>query len=155
MDKPIKQTYDLKASVAAVWRALTDVEEIQQWSGANAFFVAQAGALYTLWDGQIGGKILEIVPQKKLVMTWKPENWTREDSVVTFTLTPTKSGTRIDLLHENVEEDDYNGTDEGWEVYYLGEIKRMLEARAVVKPAAKAKKKTGARKVKSKSKRTR
>jgi uncharacterized protein YndB with AHSA1/START domain len=128
MDRSIEQTYNIKASPEAVWRALTDPKEIQEWSGANAYFIPQAGALYTLWDGTIGGKIVEVVPMRKLVQTWKPQEWTREDSVVTFTLTPTRDGTRVDLLHVNVEESDFDGSTKGWDIYYLGVIKRCWKS---------------------------
>ncbi|CAG0965298.1 hypothetical protein ANRL3_01144 [Anaerolineae bacterium] len=131
----IEQTYDIAASPAQVWRALTDPKIIEEWSGADAVFSLHAGADYSLWDGSIGGKILAVVPRKKLTQSWKPDNWEREDSVVTFMLTPTGTGTRVTLLHENVEEWDYDGTREGWDIYYLGAIKRMLDA----KPAKKAK----------------
>ncbi len=129
MNREIRQVYIIRASPEEVWRALTDPREIKEWSGANAYFIPQPGALYTLWDGNIGGKIVEAVPQRKLVQTWKPQDWTRTDSVVTFTLAPTKEGTRVDLLHVNVEESDYDGTTEGWDIYYLGVIKKMLESR--------------------------
>ncbi|MBI3914057.1 MAG: SRPBCC domain-containing protein [Chloroflexi bacterium] len=155
MELAIRQKYNIKASPADVWRALTDPKEIQEWSGATAYFVPIAGARYTLWNGTIGGKIVEAVPEKKLVQTWKPEDWTREDSVVTFTLTWGKGATRVDLLHENVEESDFDGTTEGWDIYYLGEIKKMLEARgtkvAKETKGAKAAKKGASKKAKAKS----
>ncbi|MBI5653836.1 MAG: SRPBCC domain-containing protein [Chloroflexi bacterium] len=127
----IKQTYEIAATPAQVWRALTDPKVIRKWSDADAIFPLEPGAAYSLWDGTIGGQIVEVVPRKKLAQTWKPENWTRDDSVVTFTLTPVSKGTRVDLLHENVEEWDFEGTREGWDAYYLGAIKRMLEAKPV------------------------
>ncbi len=130
MNREIRQVYIIRASPEDVWRALTDPKEIKEWSGANAYFIPQPGALYTLWDGNISGKIVEAVPQRKLVQTWKPQEWTRTDSVVTFTLTPGKDETRVDLLHVNVEESDYDGTSEGWDIYYLGVIKKMLDSRA-------------------------
>ncbi len=143
MDRKIEQSYTIKATPAAVWRALTDPKEIEKWSGAWVHFVPQAGAEYAFWNGDIGGVVMEAAPRKKLVQTWKPENWSRTDSVVTFTLSAAKGGTRVDLLHENVEDWDYDATSEGWDVYYLGEIKRMLEARgakgAKVKSAKDAK----------------
>jgi len=129
----IKQTYLINASLAEVWRALTDPEVIEAWSDADAEFEPVVGAEYALWDGSICGEIVEVVPRKKLVQTWQPDNWERDDSVVTFTLTPDDKKTRVDLLHENVEAFDYAETREGWNLYYLGAIKRMLDA----KPAKK------------------
>ncbi len=136
----IRQTYDIAASPAEVWRALTDPRVIREWSGASAEFPLNVGAAYALWDGSIGGEIVDVVPMQKLVQTWKPDDWTRTDSVVTFLLTPRGKGTRVDLLHVNVEESDFDGTSEGWDIYYLGAIKRMFEARATKPKRAAGKK---------------
>ena len=147
--KPIQQTYLIDATPAQVWRALTDPEIIAEWSGADAEFEPTVGAEYALWDGGIVGQIVEVVPNKKLVQTWMPDSWMREDSVVTFTLTPVGKQTQVDLLHENVEGFDYAGTVEGWDAYYLGVIKRMFETKAkkaVRVKAAKAKKVTAKKK---------
>ncbi len=125
----IKQTYVIAATPEEVWRALTHPELIQEWSGASAQYSPEAGAPYSLWDGDIVGEIVEVVPGARLVQTWKPTDWTRLDSVVRITLVPQEGTTLVDLVHENVEESDYDGTNEGWDIYYLGAIKRMLEAR--------------------------
>lgn len=135
--KTIRQTYVIDASPQDVWQALTDPAFIQEWSGAEAVFEPRVGAAYELWDGSFCGKIVEATPCKKLVQTWQPDYWETEDSIVTFTLKPVGNKTRVDLLHENVEPSDYEGTQEGWDLYYLGAIKSMLEERS-----AKAAKKT-------------
>ncbi len=132
----IKQTYMIAAPPEEVWRALTDPRVIQEWSRASAEFPLEVGGAYSLWEGSIIGEIVEIVPGERLVQTWKPADWTRQDSFVRFTLVPEDGTTRVDLVHENVEEGDYEGTDQGWDLYYLGAIKRMLEAPAPKKRAA-------------------
>ncbi|WP_455387536.1 SRPBCC domain-containing protein [Petrachloros mirabilis] len=149
----IKQTYDIATSPAEVWRALTDPKMIEEWSGAGAVFPLEVGATYSLWDGSIGGKIIEIVLKQKLVQTWKPQDWTRTDSVVIFKLTPHGKGTRVGLVHVNVEDTDYDGTSEGWNEYYLGAIQRMFDTKSKsakhakeIKAVKKPTKKKGARK---------
>lgn len=153
MNRSIEQTYDIKASREEVWRALTDPKEIAEWSGAGAYFIPQPGAKYTLWNGDISGQVLKAEPPALLSQTWQPKDWTRTDSVVTFMLGQSKDGTKVVLLHENVEDSDYDGTNEGWDQYYLGAIKKMLEARtralAKKKPAPK---KAAAKKPKPKGK---
>jgi uncharacterized protein YndB with AHSA1/START domain len=123
----IKQTYLIDASPRQVWHALTDPRLIEKWSGASATFEPEVGTDYSLWDGSIVGGILDVVPNEILVQTWKPSDWTIDNSVVTFTLTKVGNKTQVDLLHENVEEFDYEGTTKGWDIYYLGAIKKMLE----------------------------
>jgi uncharacterized protein YndB with AHSA1/START domain len=156
MDR-IEQTYVIEATPEQVWKALTDPEVIAEWSGAPAVFAAEPGSAYSLWDGQIGGSIVEVVPFERLVQTWKPSDWTVEDSVVTFSLSPSDGGTRVDLVHENVQDWDYAGTNEGWDIYYLGVIKKKLEQSTPAKqaPAAKrapAKKRTASKKRPAKKK---
>ena len=149
----IKQTYMINASPAEVWRALTDPEVIELWSDADAEFEPVVGAEYALWDGSICGEIVEVVPRQKLVQTWQPDNWERDDSIVTFTLTPVGKKTRVDLLHENVEDSDYEGTSEGWDVYYLGAIKRLFSTKLAKKVRnTKSAKKTKAAKGKAAAK---
>lgn len=152
----IRQVYIIAAPPEDVWRALTDPKEIREWSGAAALFPLEVGAKYALWNGEIVGRIVEFAPNRRLVQTWKPQDWTVENSVVTFTLTPHgSSGTQVDLYHENVEGRDYAGTNEGWDIYYLGAIKRMLEGRPQKRsaPAKVAAKKTkGGRRVAGKKK---
>ncbi len=138
----IKQTYVIAARPEEVWRALTDPTVIRKWSGGPAEFPLEVGARYSLWDGDFGGEIVEVVPVQKLAQTWEPSYWTVEDSVVTFTLIPQRGGTRVDLLHENVEPSDYEGTRQGWDLYYLGAIKRMLERPVPPRRGAETKTKT-------------
>jgi uncharacterized protein YndB with AHSA1/START domain len=153
----IEQTYIINAPPEAVWQALTDPEVIEQWSGAPAAYDIVPGSAYSLWGGDIGGQIVEVDPLARLVQTWKPKDWTTEDSVVTFVVTPVEEGTRVDLIHENVEESDYDGTNQGWDTFYLGAIKRLIEAPApapIKRAAAKAPKKKTAAKKKSAAKKT-
>jgi uncharacterized protein YndB with AHSA1/START domain len=155
----IEQTYFIEASPEQVWEALTDPEVISQWSSAPAVFVPEPGNAYSLWGGDIGGSVVEVVPQERLVQTWKPKDWTVEDSVVTFTLAPSEGGTLVHLIHENVQDWDYEGTNEGWNIYYLGEIKKSLERSKLPKKAtaakkAPAKKKPASKKAASKKKPT-
>ncbi len=146
----IRQVYIIAAPPEDVWRALTDPKEIREWSGASALFPLEVGARYALWNGEITGRILEFVPARRLVQTWKPHDWTVENSIVSFTLTPHgSSGTQVDLYHENVEGREYAGTNEGWDIYYLGAIKKMLEGRPQ-KRSAPAKKQVAATKRKTK-----
>ncbi len=125
----IEQTYVINATPPEVWSALTDPELIRQWSGSSALFTPEPQTEYSLWNGDIQGRVIEVIPMERLVQTWEPRNWNLVNSVVTFVLTPIDGGTRVDLTHSNVEEWDYDGTSEGWDIYYLGAIKRLLDAR--------------------------
>ena len=142
----IEQTYTIKASPERVWAALTDAGLMAKWTGTQARFEARAGGTYTLWDDYVSGEIVTYEPPKKLVQTWQPNNWAIQDSTVTFTLSKVRGGTRVELLHQNVQPEDFNGTANGWDEFYIGAIKAMLEAEnpkpkpKQVRKAARAKK---------------
>ncbi len=127
--KTIKQTYVIKAASGRVFKALTDPEDIASWSGDEATMDATPGGAFSVWGGSIIGTNLEIVPDRKLVQTWREDTWDT-DSRVTFTLTPEGNGTRVELLHEDVPDSEYDAIAEGWNIYYLGVIKEFLESEA-------------------------
>ena len=94
-----------------VWRTLTSGELISRWLMPNDFEPV-VGRRFTFkaapmggWDGVVHCEVLEIVPNEKLVYSWKggsddnPSYGSRLDSIVTWTLTPVEGGTRLRLVH--------------------------------------------------------
>jgi uncharacterized protein YndB with AHSA1/START domain len=115
--------FDLKHSPQKVWRALTDPELLAEWllPVVGLELELQPGAAFTLktqpypgWDGTVNCKMLEIEAQKKLSYSWTVPFL---DTVVTFTLTPTESGTRLSLIQSGFTPDqkrNMGGARYGW-----------------------------------------
>jgi activator of HSP90 ATPase len=116
----------MDAPVGKVWQALVDSKMIDSWGGGPAKISDKAGSSFSLWGGDIHGKNLEVEKNKKLVQEWFSGGW-KTPSKVSFMLKEEKEGTRLDLLHENVPDAEEKDIAEGWDVYYLGEIKKLLE----------------------------
>ena len=83
-----------------LWRALTQPHLMEEWLMKNDFR-PQVGHQFQLkgeWGGVLECEVLELEPHKSLSYTW---NFANEDpayslnSVVTFTLTPTPTGTHL------------------------------------------------------------
>lgn len=104
-----------------VWRALTEPALMAEWllpvfdmklePGAAFMFKTQP---YPGWDGTVNCQVLEIEPERKLSYTW---NVPFLETVVTFTLTPTASGTRLSLVQSGFKEDqkrEFGGARYGW-----------------------------------------
>lgn len=115
--------FDLPHSPQKVWRALTEPELLAEWllpvldlkleSGASFMFKTQA---YPGWDGTVSCKMLEIEPQKTLSYAWTVPFL---DTVVTFTLTPTASGTRLSLVQSGFKSEqtkELGGARYGWKM---------------------------------------
>jgi uncharacterized protein YndB with AHSA1/START domain len=94
-----------------VWQALTSAELIGRWLMPNDF-AAEVGRRFTFrtrpmgeWDGVVHCEVLELVPQRKLVYSWKGGSGRNTTSgaalgtVVTWTLTPVAGGTHLRMVH--------------------------------------------------------
>ena len=113
--------WDLPHAPEKVWRALTEPELLKEWllpvfdlklePGAQFMFKTQA---YPGWDGTVNCRFTEIEPQRKLRYTWTVPFL---DTVVTFTLQPTATGTRLFLEQSGFNENqkrEFGGARYGW-----------------------------------------
>lgn len=125
--KTIVQDYHINASIEKVWQALTNAKEIEEWGAGPAEMDENMSTKFSLWGGDIHGTNIEVEKFKKLVQEWYFEDW-HEPSIVTFKLTKQKEFTKLELLHENVPDEEYEDIDEGWKEYYLGPLKKYLES---------------------------
>ena len=90
------------------------------FTGLPVTIEPRAGSTFRAFDGMLSGTILHIEPKKLIVQTWRSVNWplTAMDSVLTLSFWPAEDGTRIELVHANVPEEDFAGVSQGWEKYY-------------------------------------
>ncbi len=113
--------FDLPHPPTKVWRALTDPDLLAEWLLPTIGFKLAPGAAFTFktqpqpnWDGIVNCRLLEIQPQKKLSWTWVVGDI---DTVVTFTLTPGASGTRLSVVQSGFRLDqkkNSGGARYGW-----------------------------------------
>lgn len=122
--KTIKQSYEMKASPAQVFQALTDPKIIAKWSGSPAKMNAKKGTKFELWGGDMFGTNLEVVKDKKLVQEWCTNTF---KSKATFTIKAKGKNSVVDLIHENVPAKSVKDYSEGWRDYYLGAMQEMFE----------------------------
>ena len=122
--KPIKQKYEMNATPSEVWNALTKPEIIKIWSGAKAIMSAKKGAKFKLWGGDMFGKNIEVVKNKKLVQEWCTRSF---KSKTTFILKSGDKKTIVELIHEDVPSNQQKNYSDGWKQYYLGAMKEMFD----------------------------
>ena len=117
--------FDLRHSPEKVWRALTDPVLLTEWLLPVVDLKPDPGAAFTFktqpypgWDGIVNCRILEIETHKKLSYTWVVGDMVL-DTVVTFSLAPTASGTRLSLVHSGFRPDqakNFGGARYGWKM---------------------------------------
>ena len=115
--------FDLHHSPEKVWRALTDPGLLAEWLLPVVDLELDPGAVFTFraqpqpgWDGVVNCRLLEIESQKTLRYEWVVGDI---DTIVTFTLTPTVSGTRLSLVQSGFTPDqkkNFGGARYGWKM---------------------------------------
>ena len=126
-NRSIKKEYHIWAPLEKVWNALVNSKTIEKWGAGPAKMSANVKSKFSLWDGSIHGTNQEVVPQKKLVQEWYSEDDPKTATKVTFSLTHKGGCTTLKLKHVGVSSKSYDSIDKGWDKYYLGEIKKLLE----------------------------
>ena len=117
--------FDLQHSPAKVWRALTDPVLLAEWLLPVVGLELEGQAAFTFktqpypgWDGTVSCRTLEIEAPRKLSYTWVVGDMAL-DTVVTFTLTPTASGTHLSLVQSGFKPDqkqNFGGARYGWKM---------------------------------------
>ncbi len=119
----ISLEFDLRHSPEKVWRALTDPVLLTEWLLPVVGLKLEPGSAFKFktqpypgWDGTVNCRILDIEAHRKLSYTWVVGDM-EINTVVTFTLTPTASGTRLSLVQSGFKPDQkqaFGGARYGW-----------------------------------------
>lgn len=124
--KDFKKYYIIPAPPDQVYLALTNEATFQLWSGDHADIQPEPGGEFSLWDGSIVGKFLELEPAQKIVQQWYFGDQ-NEESVVTIKLHSHAQGTSVELRHTNIPDADYQDIVEGWNDVYFGSLIEFYE----------------------------
>lgn len=109
-----------------IWRALTQPHLIEEWLMKNDFKPA-VGHRFDLradW-GSVDCRVLTVEPNKTLSYTWEALGL---ESVVTWTLTPTSTGTHLRMEQTGFRPDQkqaYQGAKYGWPRFF-GNLEQVL-----------------------------
>lgn len=123
---------ELRHSPAKVWRALTDPVWLAEWLLPVTGLELEPGTAFTFktqpvggWDGTVNCRLLESQAERKIRYTWVVGDM---DTLVTFTLTPTASGTRLSLVHTGFrpsQKQNFGGARYGWKIM-TGKLVELL-----------------------------
>jgi uncharacterized protein YndB with AHSA1/START domain len=114
-----------------IWRALTETPLLDDWLMKNDFRLV-VGHKFTFrsqpvgtWNGVIDCEVLAVEPQRRLSYSWGSLG---VESVVTWTLEPTQSGTLVRMEQAGFRADqqpNYQGAKYGWQRFFGG-LERVL-----------------------------
>ena len=124
--KEFKKYYIINTDPEQLYLALTTATTIHLWTGDLVEIDPVPGGEFSLWDGAITGKFLELEPNNKIVQQWYFGEQ-EEDSIVTIKLHEHKKGTSLEIKHTNIPDEAYDDIVEGWNDTYIASLVEFYE----------------------------
>jgi uncharacterized protein YndB with AHSA1/START domain len=117
----------IPASPQEVYTAWLSSKGHSDMTGSPAKVSAKVGEQFDAWDGYIHGKNLELVPNRRIVQSWRTTEFMDDepDSRIEITLEPDGNQTRLTLKHTGLP--PHGGQYElGWEESYFEPMKEYF-----------------------------
>jgi uncharacterized protein YndB with AHSA1/START domain len=127
----IHHSLEIDGSPEAVFATLIRPDQLNRWIASNATVEPYVGGRYDLgWNGAGPTKILEIVPNEKLVILAPQEAnspYGSGDTIVTWTLEASGGKTRLTIAHSGFAADaETDGLQFGW-LNFMNWIRSLVE----------------------------
>jgi uncharacterized protein YndB with AHSA1/START domain len=136
----IHQEVVFAAPRSRVYAVLTDAREFQKvvvLSGAVASgkvkadmpaqIGSEAGASFSIFGGFVGGRIIELVPDVRLVQAWRPQDWPPGVySIVKFELLDQGAETLLVFDQTGFPASDGQQLVQGWKMNYWEPMAKVL-----------------------------
>ncbi len=127
----IRQSVVLPAPAEALYATYLDPAGHSEIAGGPVTIEAKPGAAFKAFDGAISGVVLALGAPVLIVQSWRSTHFepSDPDSTLILTFTPQGAEGRIDLVHLDVPEQDYQGVIDGWEKFYWTPWRQLLARR--------------------------
>jgi activator of HSP90 ATPase len=132
----IHQVINLKASPQMVYEVLLSSKQFSDctkksfdnFSAGSAHIDSAVGGNFSVFDGHIIGRILELVPNRRIVEAWRVVDWSAGDySIVRFELKPLGSRTQITFDHIGFPKGLKEHLAIGWQQHYWDALAKYFE----------------------------
>jgi activator of HSP90 ATPase len=125
--RAIHQEEDFKASPQRIYEALLDDKQFTALAGMAAEIHREVGGTFTVFDGHIVGRNLELVPNRRIVQAWRVVPWPEGIySIARFELVEQGTGTRIVFDHTGFPPKMAESLAAGWNDHYWAGLRKYL-----------------------------
>jgi len=123
----LHQEIELMASPHRIYGALLDSKTFAAFSGAAAVIDPAPGGAFSMFDGQITGRNVELVHDERIVQAWRPGSWAPGVySIAKFEFKAQGARTKVILDHTGFPEGKFAGLDSGWHEHYWEPLKKYF-----------------------------
>jgi activator of HSP90 ATPase len=126
--KTIRQSVTFRTTAHEVYETIMDPKKHSEFTGSQVRMGRKVGGKFSVYGGDIEGVNLELVPDQKIVQSWRYSDWPEGHySRVVFSLKKVNRGTRLTFTQIAVPDEHYEDIAQGWRDYYWAPMKEMLE----------------------------
>lgn len=124
----LHQEVRFKSPPAPIYQALLNSQQFAAFSGMAATIEPTAGGAFTLFGGQVVGRNVELVPNKRIVQAWRViRDWPEGVySLVRMELAQIGPGTLLALDHTGFQEGDFDHLNAGWAPHYWDPLHKLF-----------------------------
>ncbi|MCX6802966.1 MAG: SRPBCC family protein [Candidatus Diapherotrites archaeon] len=127
-DKTIKLKVIFNIKAEKIYSALMSSKLQSQFTGSKCVIGKKVGGRFSAFDDYASGKNLELVPNKKIVQSWRASDWPKGVvSKINFEFEETKGKTILTFTQTGVPEEFAKEIERGWGEYYWNPIKEMFK----------------------------
>jgi len=132
----IHQSAHFKVAPARVYNTLLSSaafsactkKSFDMFTASSAKIDSVAGGTFSLFDGHITGRILELVPDQRIVEAWRVVDWPAGVySIARFDLSADDGGTRITFEHVGFPEGLKDHLSIGWQQHYWDAMTKYFQ----------------------------
>jgi activator of HSP90 ATPase len=132
----IHQEADFKVNPQKIYQALLSSKEFSDctkksftiFSEKSATIDPKVGGAFSLFDGHIIGRILELVPDRRIVEAWRVVDWPAgKYSIAQFELTSSGPGTHLVFDHIGFPEGLKEHLATGWQQHYWDALNKYFQ----------------------------
>lgn len=128
--KSFRQKISFRASAHDVYEALMDSKRHAKFTGSRAVISRKVGGTFSVYDGYAVGHHRELIPDKKIVQTWRAADWPEGIfSEVIFQIIATKSGCTLSFSQKGIPKGNFSSIKQGWIEFYWNPMKELLNNR--------------------------
>jgi len=117
----IQLTILLPASPAEIYTAWLDSQEHSKFTGGIAEIDPKEGGIFSIWEGYITGKTLQLEPDRRILQSWRTTEFPpgSPDSRLEVLIGLKRGGTELTLNHTDIPDGQAEMYTQGWKEYYF------------------------------------
>jgi len=129
MTEQIKLTATFSVPPKQIYTAWLNGKEHGAMTGGGSSTASnKVGGNFTAWDKYISGKNLELVPNKRILQSWRSTEFPNNhlDSYLLVKLEEVGGGTKLTLIHSEIPEGQSKSYKDGWKKFYFAPMKKYF-----------------------------